>query len=134
MGTGYLVPLVTHLNWHGVLENFLASCSLQQFQVKPGINTCELKRLSSWQTTTKYLQKLKCRLFTLCFNRANDRAKFDYRGRRKKLLSFRLCGLMTWWFPKTVTLEVLTKEVVHFDQLTALAKNDVNRGLLLCFF
>ena len=34
MDTWYLASLVTVLNWLGFLENFLASSSLQQFQVK----------------------------------------------------------------------------------------------------
>ena len=55
--TTYLVLLVTHLKWPGFLGTFLASCSLQQIQVKRSINTCELMWLSLWQTTPEYLQK-----------------------------------------------------------------------------
>ena len=57
MDTWYLVPLITHLNWPEFLENFLVSWSLQQFQVKPSMNTWELKWLSLWQATAEYLQK-----------------------------------------------------------------------------
>ena len=58
METWHLVSLVAHLNWPEFLENFWASCSLQQFQVKSSMNTRQLKWLSLWQATAKYLQKL----------------------------------------------------------------------------
>ena len=35
---------------------------------------------------------------------------------------------------KTATLEVLTKKVVHFDQLTYWQMTDANRRLLIDFF
>ena len=106
--TWYLVSLV-------IIENFLTSWSLQQFQVKPSMNTRELKLLSLWGHRWRR-SKLKPRLFTSYFNRANDRAKFDYWEGKKTLLLFRLYRLMTsiegpW------TCEVLTKKVIHFDQL-----------------
>ena len=48
-----------------------------------------------WIKVTKFMtahrqipSKIKPRLFTLCFNRANDRAKFDYWGFEKTLLFF----------------------------------------------
>ena len=83
--------------------------------------------------------KIKRHLFTSCFNIANDRVKFDYWGRRKTWLFFDLYGMMTWiWrlqrFFKTVTLEVLTKKVAHFDQLRHWQKIDVNRKMLVDFF
>ena len=52
----YLLSQVTHLNWPGFFENFLASSSLQQVQMKSSMNTHELNRLSLWQATTEYLQ------------------------------------------------------------------------------
>ena len=57
MNMWYLVALATHIFWPGFLENLLASCSLQQFQTKSSMNTCELKWLSLWQATAKYFQK-----------------------------------------------------------------------------
>ena len=51
MDTWYLVSKVADLNWPGFLENFLASCTLQQFQVGPSMNTGVLKWLILWQTT-----------------------------------------------------------------------------------
>ena len=57
MDTWYLVSLVAHLNWPGFVENFLASYSLQQFQVKSSMNTRKLKWLSLWQANAEYLQK-----------------------------------------------------------------------------
>ena len=57
MDTWYLVSLVTYLNWPGFLENFLASSSLQQFQLKSSGKPCELKWISLWQATSKYLEK-----------------------------------------------------------------------------
>ena len=57
MDTWYLVSLVTYLNWPGFLENFLASSSLQQFQLKSSGKTCELKWIRLWQATSKYLEK-----------------------------------------------------------------------------
>ena len=48
MDTWYLVSQVTHLNWPGLKsENFLASCGLQQFEVKSIMNTRELNWLSN---------------------------------------------------------------------------------------
>ena len=41
----------------GFVENFLASCSLQKLQVKSSMTTRELKWLTLWQDTAKYLQK-----------------------------------------------------------------------------
>ena len=65
--------------------------------------------------------KIKPRLFISCFCRVKDRTKFVYRDGGKTLLFFRLCGLMIWIqrlyrFLKTVTLGVLTKKIVHFNQ------------------
>ena len=57
MDTWYVVSLVTHWNWPGFIENFLSSCSLQQFQTKSSMNIRELKWLSLWQATAEYLQK-----------------------------------------------------------------------------
>ena len=57
MDTLYLVSLVAHVNWPGLPENLLDSCSIQQFQVKPSMNNWEVKWLRLWQTTTEYLQK-----------------------------------------------------------------------------
>ena len=41
------------------------------------------------------LSEIKPRLFTSCFNRANNKAKSDYWGGRKILLFFRVYGLTT---------------------------------------
>ena len=57
MDTWYVVSLVIHLNWRWFLKNFLASSSLQQFQMKSSVYTRELRCLSLWQTTTEYLGK-----------------------------------------------------------------------------
>ena len=57
MDTWYLFALATHLFWPSVLANFLTSCSLQQFQMKSSVNTCESKWLSLWQATVEYFQK-----------------------------------------------------------------------------
>ena len=70
MDIWYLVSLVTYVNWLGFLENFLASSSLQNFQVKLSRNGRELKWLILWQAITEYLEK------SHVFNRANDRANF----------------------------------------------------------
>ena len=86
--------LVPHFNWPEFLENFLAFCSLQQFQVKSSMTTCELKWWSLWQAIAGVPSKIEPRLFTSCFN--NDRVKFDYWGGRKILLFFCLYGLMIW--------------------------------------
>ena len=45
MDTWYLVSLVTHKNWLGFLENFVASSSLQQVHAKSSVNTCECEYL-----------------------------------------------------------------------------------------
>ena len=63
--------------------------------------------------------KIKPRLFISLFNKANDRAKFDYRGGRKTLLLFCLSisdnmEIETIDVFKTVTLEVLTKKSCSF--------------------
>ena len=92
----YLLSLVTHLNWPGFLETFMASCSIQQFQVKPRMDTFELKWLSLWQGHRRIPSKIKLHLFTSCFNRANDRKKFVCWGGIKTWLLFRLYGLMSW--------------------------------------
>ena len=55
MDTWYLVSLVTHINWTRFFENLLAPWSLQQFQIKLSVKTCELKWLRLWQATTEYL-------------------------------------------------------------------------------
>ena len=52
----YLVSLVTHLHWPAFSENLLATCSLQQFQVRSNMNTRELNWLSLWQATAECLQ------------------------------------------------------------------------------
>ena len=57
MDTWYLVSLVTHLNWPGFFENFLAFSSLQQIQVESSRNSRELKWLILWQATVEYLEK-----------------------------------------------------------------------------
>ena len=95
MDTWYLFSLVTHLNWTGFLENFLASSILQQFQVKSSRNGRELKWLILWQTTAEILEK-KPSVFTSYFHKSNDGAKLDYWAGRKTLLYFRLYDLMTW--------------------------------------
>ena len=61
----YLNSLITHLDWPGFLENFLASDNLQQFQVKPSMNNRDLKWQGLWQATAEYLQKqnLSCSLY-----------------------------------------------------------------------
>ena len=120
MDMWYLISLVTHLNWPGFIENFLASCRLQQFQVT------RHRRIPS---------KIKARMFTSCFNKANDRAKSDYWGGRKTLLLFLVYGLMTC----IETIEVFPnnhlgstdQKNVYFDQLRHWQKTDVNRGLLI---
>ena len=96
MDTWYLVSLATHLNWPELLENFPGSCSPQQFQVKS-----QIKYEYPWIKVAKFLKghrwipfKIKPRLFTSYFNRANDRAKFDYWGGRETLLS---SIFMVWW-------------------------------------
>ena len=53
MDRWYVVSLVTHLNWLGFLENFLASSSLQQFQMKLSVDIRELKWLKA---TAEYLE------------------------------------------------------------------------------
>ena len=70
--TWYLVSLVAHLNWPGFLKNFLASCSLRQFQVKLSMNTLEL----NWIIKTSHRRipsKLKRHLLISCFNRSKGR-------------------------------------------------------------
>ena len=52
--TWYLASLVTHLNGPGFFEIFLASSSLQQFQVKSSVNSREFKWLSLLQATAEY--------------------------------------------------------------------------------
>ena len=74
MDIWYLVSLVTYVNWLGFLANFLASSSLQNFQVKLSRNGRELKWLILWQVITEYLEKPH--VFTPCFNRANDGTNF----------------------------------------------------------
>ena len=118
-----------------ILENFLASSSLQQFQVKPNMNNCEWKGLSFWYQIPS---KTKPQLFNSCFNRSNDRAKFNYWGWRKTLLLFLLYSLTIWilrpWrFLKTVTLAALTKKYFYFDKLRNWKKTAVNRRLLIDF-
>ena len=49
------------------------------------------------------------------------------------LLFLRLYSLMTY-IEGPETCEVLTKNVVHFDQLGGWQKTDVNRRLLIDFF
>ena len=51
-----MVSRVAFLNRPEFVENFLASTSLQQFQVRSRINTRELKWLGLWQATEN-LQK-----------------------------------------------------------------------------
>ena len=137
MDTWHLVSRVTYLNSTGFLENFLASSSLQQFQVQSNRNGREVKWLNLWQATAECLEK-PC-VFTSCLNRANDWAKFDSWAGTKTLLYFRLFSLMTWiWrlsrFLETATLKVLSKEVVQSDQLRHWQNTDYNRRLLIDFF
>ena len=96
--TRYLVSLAIYFRWYGFLENFFASSSLQQFQVKSSRSASELKLLSFWKTTPPPRKpwKTKPREFISYFNRDNNRAKVDYWAGRKTLLYFRLYGLMTW--------------------------------------
>ena len=49
--TRYLVSLAIYFRWYGFLENFFASSSLQQFQVKSSRSVSELKLLSFWKAT-----------------------------------------------------------------------------------
>ena len=53
--------LVPHFNWPEFLENFLAFCSLQQFQVKSSMTTCELKWWSLWQAIAGVPSKIEPR-------------------------------------------------------------------------
>ena len=46
-----------NLRVSGVLENYLASSSLQQLQVKSSENARKLKLLGFWQATAKNLEK-----------------------------------------------------------------------------
>ena len=82
--------------------------------------------------------KIKLRLFTACFNRVNDKAKFLLLKWKKNLIV-----LPSLWSDDMdiETLEnfqnihlVLTKKVVHFDQLRQWQKTDVNRRLLMDSF
>ena len=57
MNKWHLISLATHLNWHGFLENFLASSGVQLLQVKSSMHPSELKWLSLWQATSKDLEK-----------------------------------------------------------------------------
>ena len=95
------------LNWPEFIENFLASCSQQQYQVKSSTNARELKRLSLWQVTAEYLQKIKPCFFTSCFNRANGRAKFDYWCERKIVLP-------SLW---SDNMDIETKDIFQKDSL-----------------
>ena len=114
MDTWYLVSQVTHLNWPGLKsENFLASCGLQQFEVKSIMSTRELKVMTGHR---RIPSKLRPRLFIPCFSRVKDRAKFVRWGGGKTLLFFSLYGLMTCYgagisFSKTANFEVLTKKL-----------------------
>ena len=58
-----------------------------------------------------------CRAFMPCFNEANDRGKMDHWGERKPYYT---SISMVWWhvyrFLETASIEVLTKQVNHFDQ------------------
>ena len=54
METWHLISLIIHLNLPGFLENFSASCSLQQLQMKSSRNGFELKWLI---LRHKYLEK-----------------------------------------------------------------------------
>ena len=102
--TRYLVSLAIYFRWYGFLENFFASSSLQQFQVKSSRSVSELKLLSFWKATPppppppppRKKRKTKPREFISYFNRDNKRAKVDYWAGRKTLLYFHLYGLMTW--------------------------------------
>ena len=85
-----LVSLVTHFNWLGFFEKFLASSSLQQFQAKSSVDISELKWLS-WLRPPPNTLKTK----TSYLIRTNNSARFDYWDGRKTLLYFRPYGLMT---------------------------------------
>ena len=82
MDTGHMVFLLNHLNSPGFFENSSNPNSIQQSQVKRSVNIPELKWLSLWQATAKYLEK-KFFVFTSYFKRLNDGPKFDNLGRRK---------------------------------------------------
>ena len=111
METWYLVSLVIHLNRPWFSENFLASCSLQQFQVKTSMNACELKCIRLWQATTKYLKKYKLVCSDHVSVRGNNRAKFDYWCGRKTLLFLDYRGFQNGH------LGITAKKAIHFDQL-----------------
>ena len=137
MDTWYLVSQVTHLNWPGLKsENFLASCGLQQFEVKSIMNTRELKVMTGHR---RIPSKLRPRLFIPCFSRVKDRAKFVRWGGRKTLLFFSLYGLMTWlWslykFFKNSKLWGADQKTVHSNQLRHWKNTNVNERLLIDFF
>ena len=115
--------------------------------LQPSTILLELKYDYQWIKVTMFVtrhrripSKIKPRLFTSCLNRTNDRTRFEYWGGRKILLLFHLYGLMRWvsrlyiFFFETVIRDVLTKKVVHFDQLRHWQKTNLNRRLLIGFF
>ena len=124
MNASCLVSLVTHLNWSGFLEKFLVSSDLQQFDVKSNVNTRELK----WQATAEYIQK----------NCVHLMSQQSQRRSEVWLLYYLLC---LWYddmdivkLEETTSLEVMTKKVLHFDQLRHWQNTGVNWRLLTDFF
>ena len=134
MNTWYLVSLATHLKWPGFLENFLASCRLQQFRVKSVMNTRELIWLNLWQATLKYSQNWNL----VCSSHVSVDSKIE-RSFITELKEKSYCysvSMARWhWyrdyiFFKTVTFEVLAKKTVHLHW----QNTNVNRRLLIDFF
>ena len=66
MDTWRLVSLVTHLNWPGFLQNFLAFSSLQQFQVKSSRNGRKIKWLNLWLNLYKFYINLYTLKIVVC--------------------------------------------------------------------
>ena len=86
----------------------------------------------------RILSKIKPCLFTWCFNRANDRVKFDYWGGTKPYCS---SVSMVWWhgcrayiaFSKQSLWTYWPKKVVHLTNWGT-KKTNVNRMLLIDIF
>ena len=127
MDTWYLVSLVTYLNWPGVFENFLASSSLQQFQLKSSGKTCELKWISLWQATSKYLEKQN----HVCSPHVSIKTAME----QSLIMTWSVdMNIETIEISGSAILEILTKEVVRFDQLRHWQNTDVNERLLTDYF
>ena len=109
--------------------NFLASCSLQQFQAK--------FKVTKFMTCHRRIPlKIKPRLFISYLNKANGREKFDYWDGRKNLLFF---VSLVWWhgcrdyrdFSKQSPWSYWPRKLFILTSWGAGKKLNVNRMLLI---